>query len=263
MNKIDGGAIIWARQTIDSKIFYDKPDKWFKIWFYLVARVNHTDNERFKRGTCFLKYDWIMNATGASKDEVKHCIKFLKDSSMLATQKATRGFTVEVLKYKHYQNLDSYKSHTKSHRKATQKPHRSHTINKNVKNGKNDNKIYSVFDFWNSLKIIVHKNIKGKVGNRTFKGCLEQALNDNNEETVREAMQNYKTILEGEEYFWKYRWTIGEFLIRGLDKFLTINKPFENFAIKEREDGRTNQRKQHYRTDRSRKKDKYKDLYEA
>ncbi len=92
-------------------------------------------------------------------------------------------------------------------------------------------KTFSLFDFWNSLKIIIHKNIKGKVGNRTFKGCLEQALKDNNEKTIREAMQNYKTILEGEEYFWKYRWTVGEFLIRGLDKFLTINKPFENFRI--------------------------------
>jgi len=99
-------------------------------------------------------------------------------------------------------------------------------------------KTFSLFDFWNSLKIIIHKNIKGKVGNRTFKGCLEQALKDNTEEIIREAMQNYKTILEGEEYFWKYRWTVGEFLIRGLDKFLTINNPFENFRI-----GKENQEK--------------------
>ena len=232
--KIEGGATIWARQTIDSEIFYHKPDKWFKIWFYIVNRVNHKDNKRFKRGACFLKYDWIMSATGANKNQVKHCVAYLKDTSMLATRKATRGFDVEVLKYNIFQDLDNYKSHTERNTKATQKEHKSHTINKNVKNGKNDkNKTYSLFDFWNSLKIIIHKNIKGKVGNRTFKGCLEQALKDNNEETIREAIQNYKTILEGEEYFWKYRWTLGEFLIRGLDKFLTINKPFENFRIGE------------------------------
>ena len=135
--KIDGGATIWARQTIDSEIFYNKPDKWFKIWFYLINKVNHTDNKRFKEGCCFLKYDWIMNATGATKDQVKHCIAYLKATSMLATRKATRGFTVEVLKYNNYQNLDNYKSHTKSQFEATQKPHRSHTI---LKKGNKDKK---------------------------------------------------------------------------------------------------------------------------
>ena len=239
--KIEGGATIWARQTIDSEIFYNKPDKWFKIWFYIVNRVNHKDNKRFKRGACFLKYDWIMNATGANKNQVKHCVAFLKATSMLATRKATRGFNVEVVKYKDFQNLNNYKSHTERNTKGTQKEHKSHTINKNVKNGKNVKKVHSLFDFWNSLKIIVHKNIKGKVGNRTFKGCLEQALKDNTEETIKEAMQNYKTILEGEEYFWKYRWTVGEFLIRGLDRFLTINKPFENFRIGEENQGKKEQ----------------------
>jgi len=112
----------------------------------LINKVNHTDNKRFKEGCCFLKYDWIMNATGATKDQVKHCIAYLKATSMLATRKATRGFNVEVLKYKGYQNLNNYKSHTESHIKATQKPHKSHTINKNVKNIK---EIKHIVDFFN------------------------------------------------------------------------------------------------------------------
>ncbi len=139
--KIDGGAIIWARQTIDSEIFYNKPDKWFKIWFYLVAKANHTDNKRFKEGSCFLKYDWIMNATGANKNEVDHCIRWLKSATMIATQKATRGFIVNVLNYPDFQNLQNYKSDTKSDAigevKAKQKRNKSDTINKNVKNDKN------------------------------------------------------------------------------------------------------------------------------
>lgn len=161
--KIDGGATIWARQTIDSKIFYDKPDKWFKIWFYIVNTVNYKDNKRAKRGNCFLKYDWIMNATGANKNQVKHCVAFLKANSMLATRKATRGFNVEVVKYKDFQNLDNYKSHTERNTKATQKPHKSHTILKKVKKVKNDKKktttiqkkkIYFNFDkeIWQNIK---------------------------------------------------------------------------------------------------------------
>lgn len=147
MDKIDGGATIWARQTIDSAIFYQKPDRWFKIWFYIVNRVNYRDNNRFKKGSCFLKYSWIMSATGATKDQIKHCIKFLKDSSMLATQKATRGFYVEVLKYSYYQDLKNYKSHTERHMKATQEPHSYLKKLKNVKNNTSYQKEIIYFNF--------------------------------------------------------------------------------------------------------------------
>ncbi len=129
---IPDGATIWARKTLDSEIFR-KADKWFKIWFYLVNRANHKDKGRFKRGQCWLSYELITMATGATKDQIKHCIKYMKDEGMLATQKATRGFYITIANYDTYQDLNNYESHTESHTKATQKPHRSHTINKNVR----------------------------------------------------------------------------------------------------------------------------------
>ncbi len=146
--KIEGGATIWARQTIDSEVFYNKPDKWFKIWFYLVNKVNHKDNKRFKRGTCFMKYDWIMNATGATKNEVDHCIRWMKSATMIVTRKATRGFTVNVVEYPKFQNLQYYKSDTKSdaigETKAKQKRNKSDTIYKNYKNLKNDKELNTI-----------------------------------------------------------------------------------------------------------------------
>ena len=132
------GATIWARKTIESEIFSDKPDKWFKIWFYLVNKANHKNNGRFKRGQYLVKYSQIQEFCGATKDQVKHCIEYLKSRHMLATQKATRGMIVTVVNYDTYQNLDNYGSHTVSQQGATQKPHRSHTINKNEKNEKNE-----------------------------------------------------------------------------------------------------------------------------
>ena len=63
---------------------------------------------------------------------------------MIATQKATRGFIVEVLNYNTFQTLENYKSDTKSdtksEMKATQKRNESDTINKNDNNDKNDKK---------------------------------------------------------------------------------------------------------------------------
>ena len=76
MSKIDGGATLWARQTIESDIFYNKPHAWFKIWFYLVNKANHKDNKQFNRGSCFMKYEWIMEKTKANKNEIDHCIRW-------------------------------------------------------------------------------------------------------------------------------------------------------------------------------------------
>ena len=142
-NKIYGGAILLARQVIDSEIFTDKPDVWFKIWIFILAKANHETKGKFKRGQCFLKYDWIEKATRATRSEVDHCIRWLKSATMLATQKTTRGMIITVIKYDFYQTLDNYyyfKSDTNGDLKATQKRHRSDTINKNDKNDKNDNK---------------------------------------------------------------------------------------------------------------------------
>ena len=141
MSKINGGATLWARQTIDSDIFFNKPDKWFKIWFYLITETSHKDNKQFKRGSCFLKYEWIMQKTKATKGEIDHCIRWLKSATMLATRKATGGFIVEVLNYNTFQSLESYKSNAKATAKATatakQERNKSDTIYKNVKNDKN------------------------------------------------------------------------------------------------------------------------------
>ena len=144
---IKGGATLWARQTVESEIFYWKPDKWFKIWFYIVNRVNHKKNRLFDRGECFINYKEIMKKCKATKGEVDHCIRWLKSeksATMIATRKTTRGMIVKVLKYNHFQTLDNYygdiKSDTIGETRAIQKRYRSDTINKNGKNGKNGKK---------------------------------------------------------------------------------------------------------------------------
>jgi len=147
MTKINGGATLWARQTIDSDIFFDKPDKWFKIWFYLVNEANHKGNKQFARGSCFMRYEWIMQKTKATKGEVDHCLRWLKSATMIATVKAIRGFNLTILNYNTFQSLESYKSDRKSDSngelEAKQKRNESETkatlLYKNDNNGNNDN----------------------------------------------------------------------------------------------------------------------------
>lgn len=141
MEKIPGGATIWARQTIESDIFLTKPDKWFKIWFYIVNKVKFMKNGRFERGENFIKYEWISDATGATKSQIDHFLRWAKEVEMLATRKATRGMVVNVLKYEVYQDLENYTSDEISELKAKQKRNKSDTILKNDKKEKNDKNV--------------------------------------------------------------------------------------------------------------------------
>jgi uncharacterized protein YlaN (UPF0358 family) len=115
------GATLWARKTISSDIFYNKPDKWFKIWFYIVNKVYHSDNKRHKRGENFFRYEWIMLATRASYPQVHHCLRWLREQEMITTDKKTDGISLKVLNYNTYQSLDNYKRRTKRQTKDGQK----------------------------------------------------------------------------------------------------------------------------------------------
>jgi len=141
-DQIEGGATLWARQTLESEIFYNKPDKWFKIWFYLVNRVSHKDTKRYKRGETFLQYEWLCDATGASQNQVKKCLMWLRDSSMIRTRRSTRGTNIEILNYSRFQTLDNYYYKIKEpHKELEKNQRRTREELRYYKNDKNDKNI--------------------------------------------------------------------------------------------------------------------------
>ena len=208
---IKGGATIWARQTIESKIFYDKPDKWFKIWFYIVNKVNHKQNKKWDRGQCHITYLEIQTNTKATKAQIDHCIRYLKKEQMLATQKATRGMHITVVKYDIYQDLDNYKSDTGGELKATQKRHRSDTKNKNVKNDKNVKNVISKTSFADKNPTLISEIIKlfesinpackKMYGNITQRGACEFLLEEYGFDRVKKIIEAVLPKSNGMEFF--------------------------------------------------------------
>jgi len=160
VDKIPEGYTMWARQTIDSDIFFYKPDKWFKIWFYLISKVNHKDNRLFKRGSGLVTYGEIEERTKATKGQIDKLMRFLKKSEMATTRKSTRGMVITILNYDKYQDSKSYTVDTPVDLRS--KPGRNpvDTINKNVKNiNKENNKnIYS--EVINYLNLKTNQNYK-------------------------------------------------------------------------------------------------------
>lgn len=132
------GATIWLRKTIESDVFYWKPDKWFKIWFFLINKVNHQDTKLFKRGSNFTTYQEISLYTKATRHQIDQFIRWAKKEQMLTTQKTTRGMIVFIDKYEECQDYIKTKNDTEHETKTKHKRNINDTINNNVKNDNNE-----------------------------------------------------------------------------------------------------------------------------
>jgi len=218
------GATLWARKTLESDIYFNKPDKWFKIWFFIVQKTNFQDNKQFKRGECFTSYDEIRQFTGATKNEIDHCMRWLKSATMVRSRKATRGMYVGVLNYKPYQDVLTYKSDSKSDTGAKQKRNTSDTIQKND-NNENKNSLYSqLLRYWNEQDIIIHKSLT-----KETKKIVDTKLKEYTLEEINTAIYNYGSVLHHPNTIFSYKWTLAEFLKRGNALPVFLEKTLEDY----------------------------------
>jgi len=71
--------------------------------------------------------------------------------------------------------------------------------------------ILSIFEFWNQQGIIKHRKLTEKI-----KTKIKSALKEYGSDEIKEAIKKYADVLNGEDYFWTYKWTLPDFLARGL-----------------------------------------------
>lgn len=87
-----------------------------------------------------------------------------------------------------------------------------------------------IFDYWNSHAIIIHKAQSFKV--TSLQTALKTTLKTYSCEEVCQAITNYADILHHpEEYYWSYKWTLEEFLHRGIEKFMNAEVARSNYRI--------------------------------
>jgi len=127
------GATVWARKTVESDVFFSKPDKWFKVWFYIISHVNYADCKELKKGENFMTYSEIMLYTKATKDQIDKFMRWAKADDMIATRKTTRGMVITVLNYAKYQTMDNYKSDMESVKETTARRQQDDTIKEEIK----------------------------------------------------------------------------------------------------------------------------------
>ncbi len=94
------------------------------------------------------------------------------------------------------------------------------------------NNIYSLFELWNTNKIVVHQKLTDKMQRK-----CNAVLKDYPYEDIKKAIENYgEVIAHPDIYFFKYKWTFDDFLQRGLTKFVDNASPLVNF-LKGKENG--------------------------
>lgn len=88
--------------------------------------------------------------------------------------------------------------------------------------------ILYIYSLWNEQKIIEHKELTPAI-----KSSIEKILKDYSGEDVEQSIKNYATILKSPDYYFKYKWTLQEFLTRNkgnnIERFLDIETAKANF----------------------------------
>lgn len=134
--KFYGGAFFVARKLFQSDIWLYKPSSWKIIWIYILGKVNHKNNGKFKRGEGYFNFTNERKSIGndITPDTIKKFLRFARDSLMVSTNRSTRGMVIKIINYNRYQILENYKAPLQAPVKAREKHERSTPINKNDNN---------------------------------------------------------------------------------------------------------------------------------
>ena len=71
-----------------------------------------------------------------------------------------------------------------------------------------------VFEEWNRVGVIKHKKFTPGMGKR-----IKVAMETYTDKEICSAIRKYGQVVSGEKYYWTHKWTLEEFLQRGLVKF--------------------------------------------
>ena len=92
-------------------------------------------------------------------------------------------------------------------------------------NSNNHQEIDDIYNFWNETKIVVHNKQTDKMQNK-----IRISLKDYDVPSIKKAIENYNEVIKHPElYYFSYKWTLDDFMARGLGKFMDNAEPLKNF----------------------------------
>lgn len=234
------GWISIHRKIQDNWMWKEKPFDKRSAWIDILLMVNHEDRKvllgseliEVKRGSRITSVRQLCDRWGWSNTKVNNFLKLLEEDNMVIVKSDSKKTTLTVVNYNDYQIINDSKKDTKAtgeRQTSDTKTSDEHT-NNNDNNYNNDNKdIYSeIFEFWNSKEIIQHKKLTDKM-----KTKIKSVLKDYDVDTLKEIISTYAEIIHDDKYYFTYKWSLEDFLQRGLKQFEKSDIAKQNFLKKE------------------------------
>jgi len=207
-----------------------------------IGKANHEpkqwvwQGEKFevKKGQFITSLDSLKKelGKGVSIRNIRTALDNLEKYDFLTNKSTKTGRLITVVNYCKYQDKKnkSDKGSDKEVIKTRQRGDKEVTTNNNDNNDNNDNNIIKdIFNFWNSKEIIVHRKL-----DEATKTKIVVKLKDYTLDEIKDAIHNYDFILKSKEHWFNYRWTLKDFLQRGLEKFKDADVAYDNYLKEKR-----------------------------
>jgi len=213
------------------------------VWEYLwlISKVKTEKN-----GTGYvlngrpIKIEELSNDLKRDYWTIRRHLEKLKKNGYINIKRAPYGLIISVNKSKKFKNR--YDNSAKSDRErvgnsAKRVDNSAQRVDKNAKselarlsslykyNKEYIKYIESIYEYWNSKKIITHKEIDYLTANRIIQLLKNYSLKE-----IKQAINHYHVALTRDEFVVSFRWTLLEFLDRGFDKFKDKEVVIENYA---------------------------------
>ena len=186
------------------------------IYAYLCSYAGNKD-------TAFPSVKLITYELGISKDTFYKYLNELKESGYIEIMKERDGGKFARNIYKLLpcpKSSDTVLSDTVSSDTTSSDTN----INSTNKNSTKSNSIRDIYNFWNTQNIIKHRKLNSKMRNK-----INSTLKEYTSGEIKQSIKNYAEILNDKKYWFSYRWTIDEFLHRGLEKFMDSEIAKQNY----------------------------------
>ncbi len=85
--------------------------------------------------------------------------------------------------------------------------------------------IYTLFNYWNEQGIIKHRKM-----NQAMQSHINARLQEYSLDELKQAINNYSTILNSDDYYWTHKWSLQDFMKpNNVTRFVDEAEPFDNF----------------------------------
>jgi len=217
-----------SSELFDAIIRYRIPGEQRQVFDFIIRKTYG-----FHKKQDAISLSQFVEATGMKKPAIVRAIKGLLSKKIICVIKKDNYLThvYGIIKdYDKWEPLTKKITLTKKIMAVDKKDNESLSFLSTTKEKKDnttkERKIYiDIFDFWNSAKIVVHKEKHFKI----HEPAIKKAYKLYEIEDILDAICNYKEVYNSELHYFSHKWTLIDFLNRGLSKFVNESDPLNNF----------------------------------